>query len=205
VGTPFTLNSYTVTANAQGNGAGTVQSNVGGLGYSYQAVNTGTTSALNHGANVVLTATAATKSTVAWTTCSGTAAGNGTPTATCSYASLDGNKTAAATFTLLNTYNMTVTPSGEGGGSVTGNGIDCAWNGSGSSGTCSVNLDYNTAVSLTATPNVGSAFSGWSGGSGSAAGCSGTGACAFNLTEESGIGSIFTRKSLIYLPLILRP
>jgi len=100
---------------------------------------------------------------------------------------------------------LTVTPSGEGSGSVTGNGIDCAWNGIISSGTCSVNLDYNTAVSLTAYPSIGSTFSGWSGGSGSAAGCSGTGACAFNLAEASGIGSIFTRKSLIYLPLILRP
>ena len=204
VGAPFVLNTYTLTANALGNGAGTVQSNVGGVNYNYPAVNTGTTSALNHGTNAMLTATASTGSTVAWTTCAGTASANGTPSATCTYASLDGNKTAAAAFT-LNTYNMTVIPSGAGSGTVTGNGLNCSWNGSSSSGTCSASLAHNTAVSLTASSGIGSAFSGWSGGSGSAEGCNGTGTCAFNMTEVSGIGSIFIQKSSIYLPLILRP
>ncbi len=146
----FTLNTYAVTANAQGNGAGTVQSNVGDVSYNYPTGSTGTTSALNHGTNVMLTATASTGSTVAWTTCTGTASGNGTASATCTYASLDGNKTSSATFT-LNTYNMTVTPSGTGSGTVTGNGLNCSWNGSSSSGTCSVSLAHNTAVSLTAS------------------------------------------------------
>jgi len=102
-------------------------------------------------------------------------------------------------------YVLTVTPSGTGSGSVTGNGLNCSWNGSSSSGTCSVSLAYNTAVSLTASPSIDSTFSGWSGGTGSAAGCSGTGACKFNLAEATGIGSIFTQKSSIYMPLILRP
>ena len=180
-----------------------MQSNVGGVSYSYPVV-AGTTPALNHGTNVVLTATAATGTTVAWTTCTGTASGNNTASATCTYSSLDGNKTATATF-MLSTYYMTVTPSGTGSGTVTGNGLNSLWNGSGSNGTCSVNLDYNTAVSLISAPNAGSNFAGWTGGSGSAAGCSGTGACAFNLTEVSGIGGIFSQKSSIYLPLILRP
>jgi hypothetical protein len=105
----------------------------------------------------------------------------------------------------LNTYNLAVTPSGTGSGSVTGNGIDCEWDGSGSSGTCSISLEYSTAVSLTAAPNAGATFTGWSGGTGSASGCNGTGACAFNMTEASSIGSIFSQKSSIYLPLILRP
>jgi hypothetical protein len=204
-GSPFTLNTYTVTANAQGNGGGTVQSNVGGVSYNYPTGSTGTTSALNFGTNVVLTATASTGSTVAWTTCTGgTVSGNGTAQATCTYSSLDGNKTAAAAFT-LNTYNLAVTPSGTGSGSVTGNGLNCSWNGSSSSGTCSASLAHNTAVSLTASSGIGSAFSGWSGGSGSAEGCNGTGTCAFNMTEVSRIGSIFIQKSSIYLPLILRP
>ena len=149
-GAPFLLNTYTVMASAQGNGVGTVQSNVGGLSYNYPAGSSGTTSPLNHGTNVVLTATASTGSTVGWTTCTGTASGNGTASAACTYTNLDGNKTASATFTLLTTYNMTVTPSGTGSGSITGNGIDCSWDGNSGSGTCSVSLDYNTAVSLTA-------------------------------------------------------
>ncbi len=195
---------YFVTANATGNGAGMVQSDVGGLNYDYPGAITGTTTAINSGANVVLKATASTESKATWTACTGAATGNGTALATCTYTGLDGNKTAAASFT-LNPYSLTVIPSGTGSGSVTGNGIECSWDENNSSGTCSVNLSYNTAVSLTAAPRTGSIFSGWSGGIGSAKGCSGKGTCAFNMTEVSGIGSIFTQKSSIYLPLILRP
>ena len=86
---------------------------------------------------------------------------------------------------------LTVTPSGTGSGSVTGNGLNCSWNGSSSSGTCSVTLYHRTWASLTANPSVGSTFNGWSGGSGSAAGCSGTGACSFSLTQASGVGAPF--------------
>ncbi|MBI5584218.1 MAG: hypothetical protein HY892_10365 [Deltaproteobacteria bacterium] len=71
---------------------------------------------------------------------------------------MNGNQTATAAFS-RSTCNLTVTPSGTGSGSVTGNGIDCTWNGSGSSGTCSVSLDYGTAVSLTATPGPRSGLS----------------------------------------------
>jgi hypothetical protein len=177
---------------------------VGGVSYSYPAANTGTTTALNHGTNVVLTATAATGTMVAWTTCTGTTSGNNTASAGCTYSSLDGNKTAAATFS-LNTYNLAVNPSGTGSGSITGNGIDCAWNGRGTSGTCSVPLNHNTPVTLAATPSTGSTFDGWSGGTGSAAGCSGPGNCAFTFVEASGAGATFTRIYSIQLPLIIRP
>jgi hypothetical protein len=101
--------------------------------------------------------------------------------------------------------SLTVSPSGTGSGSVTGNGLNCSWNGSSSSGTCSASLAHNTAVSLTASSGIGSAFSGRKGGTGSAAGYSGTGACAFNITQTSSIGSVFIEKSSIYLPKILRP
>jgi hypothetical protein len=94
----FAINTYTVTATATGNGTGTAASNIGGINYYYQTNNTGTTTALNHGTNVVLTATAGTGSKVSWTTCTGAASGNGTATATCTFSSLDGNKTAQATF-----------------------------------------------------------------------------------------------------------
>jgi len=105
-----------VTANAAGSGAGTVQSNDGGINYSYPANNTGTTVPLNIGTNVVLTATAGTGSTVAWTTCTGAASGNGTGTATCAFSSLDGNMTAGATFTLIDSVTV---PSATGNGNIT--------------------------------------------------------------------------------------
>ena len=184
---------YSLTITKIGNGTGTITSVPTGIDCGMAC-----SSYYGHGTQVELTASMSPGSTfTGWSGagCSGTG--------TC-LVTMDQVKSVTGTFA-LNTYTLSVTPSGTGSGGVTGNGLDCAWNGSGSSGTCSVNLDYNTAVSLTATPNVGSAFSGWSGGSGSAAGCSGTGVCVFNLTEASGIGSIFTRKSLIYLPLILRP
>ena len=184
---------YSLTITKIGNGTGTITSVPTGIDCGMAC-----SSYYDHGTQVELTASMSPDSTfTGWSGagCSGTG--------TC-LVTMDQVKSVTGTFA-LNTYTLSVTPSGTGSGNITGNDINCSWSGSDSSGTCSVNLDYNTAVSLTATPNVGSAFSGWSGGSGSAAGCSGTGACAFNLTEASGIGSIFTRKSLIYLPLILRP
>lgn len=100
--------------------------------------------------------------------------------------------------------SLTVSPSGTGSGSVIGNGIDCSWNGSSSSGTCSLSLVTNTAVSLSSSPSTGSTFAGWSGGSGSAAGCSGLGACAFQITETSGVVPRFTQGSHAYLPLVIK-
>jgi hypothetical protein len=104
--TVTTLHAYTVTANAGGNGSGTVASDAGGISYSYPTENTGTTSPLAEGSSITLKATAGTGSTAAWSDC---AASGGTPTAdTCSFAGLDGDKTATATFT-LNQYTLTYT------------------------------------------------------------------------------------------------
>ncbi|RJX20762.1 MAG: hypothetical protein C4563_05810, partial [Desulfobulbus sp.] len=149
----FTLNQYTVTANAAGTGSGTVSSDVGGINYSYPAENTGTSAALDHGSAITLTATAATGSTVSWSGCAAT--GGTTTEATCTFAALDGNQTVTATFT-LNT--LTVTLAGSGTGSVTSSpaGIDCGTD-------CSDTFDYGTAVTLTATAAEGSRFAGWSG------------------------------------------
>jgi len=98
----FTLNQYTVTANAQGNGTGMVQSNVGGINYSYPSNNTGTTTSLDHGSSITITANAGTGTTASWkgtcTATGGTEAGNDTNTATCTFSSLDGNKTITVTF-----------------------------------------------------------------------------------------------------------
>jgi alpha-tubulin suppressor-like RCC1 family protein len=107
---------------------------------------------------------------------------------------------------LTGTHKLTVSPSGTGSGTVTGNGIDCTWNGNSSSGTCSVTLAANTVVSLNAAPGSGSTFAGWTGGSGSAAGCSGTGNCAFSITASSWVGAPFTRTGplYLYLPSIFR-
>lgn len=96
------IQTYTVTANASGSESGTVSSNTGGILYSYPATNTETTTALNHGTLVTLTATPVSASAAAWwTTCPGTTGGS-LSAATCTFNSLDGNKTAEASFTRAN-------------------------------------------------------------------------------------------------------
>ena len=64
-----------------------------------------------------------------------------------------------------NTYVLTVTKAGTGGGTVSSTpaGIDCG-------PTCSASFDDGTSVTLTATANANATFTGWSG-----AGCSGPG------------------------------
>lgn len=175
----YTPTTATVTAGATGNGSGTVASNTGGIGYSYPGISSATSSAINLGTAVTLTATAGTGSTVSWTTCTGTAAGNGTTSATCSYSSLDGNKTAQATFT-LNTYALNVTKAGTGSGSVSSApaGISCGVD-------CSENYNHGTTATLTATAASGSFFSGWSGA------CSGTGACVVNMDAVKSVSAAF--------------
>lgn len=133
----------TLTANSTGNGSGTISSSTGGINYDYPASNTGITSPISYGTNVVLTATATADSAAAWTDCSGAPSGAGTGTATCTYANLDGNKTATATFTLMKprvttapVSNITPTTASSGGevtdigsAAVTARGV--CWNTSG--------------------------------------------------------------------------
>src|SRR5438105_421780 len=63
-------------------------------------------------------------------------------------------------------FTLTVTKSGNGGGSVASDtaGIDCG-------ATCSADFGASTVVTLTPTPAADSVFTGWHGD------CSGTGTC----------------------------
>jgi len=126
---------------------------------------------------VTLTAVAATGSTfTGWT---GACTGTGTCVVTMSAA-----QTVTATFT-RNSYTLTVTKAGAGSGAVTSvpSGINCG-------ATCGASYDYNTGVTLTATPAVGSSFTGWSG-----AGCSGTGTCVVTLSAAQAVTATFTLSS----------
>jgi predicted outer membrane repeat protein len=68
-----------------------------------------------------------------------------------------------------------------GSGSVTSSpsGISCP-------GTCSAIFDYSEAVTLTATPDTGSSFAGWSGA------CSGTGTCTVTVGQLGSITASFS-------------
>lgn len=80
-------------------------------------------------------------------------------------------------------HAVTVAFSGTGDGSVMVNpgnracGIDCAGS-----------FDWGTLVTLRATPDQYSQFTGWSGG-----GCSGTGTCAFSISGDTVVTAAFTR------------
>ena len=78
--------------------------------------------------------------------------------------------------------SLTVTPAGTGTGIVTSSptGIACG-------ATCSATFTGGAVVTLTATPNSGSSFGGWSGG-----GCSGTGTCAVTLSANTTVTATFT-------------
>jgi hypothetical protein len=78
-------------------------------------------------------------------------------------------------------FTLTVTKSGTGTGTITSSpaGISC-----GSS--CSATFDSGTVVNLTATPDSGSTFAGWSGA------CTGTGACSVTMDAAKSVGANFS-------------
>lgn len=86
-------------------------------------------------------------------------------------------------------YTLTITKAGTGMGTVT-SGADCTLDWVGNTGTCSV-ID-GTAITLSGNANAGSTWDGWSTGTGSVSGCSGTGGCNFNITEDSGVTATFS-------------
>ena len=127
---------------------------------------------------VTLTATPATGSTF-----TGWSGGGCSGTSTC-VVSVTAATSVSAQFT-LQTFSLTVSKTGTGTGSVSSSpvGITCG-------ATCASSFNYGTVVTLTATPNAGSVFSGWSG-----SGCTGTGTCivtmdaAHSVTATFGIGT----------------
>ena len=94
---------------------------------------------------------------------------------------MGGNKTVSATWVDASaTKLLTITV--KGAGEVKGAGISCS-----GPGTCSVNEPLNSTIVLTANPDDGFAFTGWSGG-----GCDGTGAtCSITMDAAKSITATF--------------
>ena len=89
---------------------------------------------------------------------------------------------------LTTTFPLSVQIGGNGTGTVTGSdgGIDCLFNGGIESGACSADLNSGSLLVLTAIPNDGSTFSGWSGG-----GCSGTSPCTVMMDQARTVTAFF--------------
>jgi hypothetical protein len=148
--------SYSLTVNRQGNGGGTVTSSSNPAGSN--EIDCGATCTANYPAGTVVTLTAEPavgSAPVEWAGCESV---SGT---TC-IVTMDAAKSVTATFALQR-FGLTVTKNGIGRGAVTSSSdpvsspqINC--------GTiCSADYDWNTVVTLTATPGFGSVFLGWRG------------------------------------------
>ncbi|MFZ5875092.1 MAG: InlB B-repeat-containing protein [Nitrospirota bacterium] len=168
---------YTLTVSKAGTGVGTVTSDIGG-------VNCGATCSVQYtsGTNVALSAVPQAGSVFAgWSgACGGTLLCNVTMT---------GDLSVTATFNTI-TYALTVSKTGTGTGIVTSNpsGIDCG-------ATCVYNFNNGTGVTLTAVPDTGSFFSGWSGG-----GCTGTASCTVTMNAATTVTATFTNSAGVNLP-----
>jgi hypothetical protein len=128
------------------------------------------------GTVVTLTATPAVGSSfTGWSGGSPACSGTGTCAVT-----MNSAQNVTATFSLPS-FNLTVTKSGPGAGTVTSApaGINCGV-------ACTAPFSSGTVVTLTATPTGGSTFTGWSGG-----GCSGTGTCVVTLSAATTVNAQF--------------
>src|SRR5260221_10744403 len=140
----FSVQQFNLTVSKSGTGSGTVTSNPAGI-------NCGSTctGSYTSGICVGMTAVAA-----GGLTFSGWSGGGCSGTGSCSV-TMSAATTVTANFSVQQ-FNLTVSKSGTGSGTVTSNpaGINCG-------STCTATYNNGTAVALTATAAPGSAFSGW--------------------------------------------
>jgi hypothetical protein len=163
---------YQVSVTKSGTGSGTVTSSPTGI-----TCGATCSASFDYNAVVTLTASASIGSTFAgW---SGACTGTGTCQVT-----MNAARAVTAEF-MLNTYALNVTKSGAGSGMITSSpaGISCG-------STCSSSFNQSTVVTLTATPDVNSSFTGWSGG-----GCSGTGTCTVTMDAGKDVAASFAIKT----------
>ncbi len=160
--------AFTLSVNKTGTGTGTVTSSPAGI-------NCGVDCGEPYASGTVVTLTATPDAGSTFTGWSGDCTGTGTCVVTMSAA-----RSVTASFTIT-THTLSVSTAGTGSGSVTSSpaGINCP-------GDCSEAYNYNTMVTLTATPTAGSDFAGWSGD------CTGTGSCVVTMTQARSVTATFT-------------
>jgi len=101
------------------------------------------------------------------------------------YLSMNKNRTVTVNYSLSAAHTFSVTKSGTGSGTVISNpaGINCGT-------TCSANYEHNTTVTLTATPDPDSTFTGWSGA------CTGT-TCTVTMDSNKSVTATFDAINII--------
>jgi hypothetical protein len=170
-----TFTTYPLTITKPGNGNGTVTSNPAGI-------SCGATCTANFAPNTVVTLTAVANSDSTFNGWSGEGcSGTGNCVVTMSQA-----RSVAATFTIL-PHTLTVKQAGNGDGAVSSTpaGINAC-----TDPTCSADFPHSTVITLTATAESLSNFTGWSGN-----GCSGTGNCKLTLNANATVTATFALKT----------
>jgi hypothetical protein len=164
----FAINTYVITPTAGANGS----------------ITPATPQTLNHGDSVTFTIAPDSGFAIADVLVDGASVG---VVSSYTFNTITAPHTISASF-VANLVTLTVTLSGTQSGSVTSapSGISCGV-------TCAASFTIGTAVTLTATPHVGSAFTGWSG-----AGCGGTGGCVITLNTAESVSAAFEYRR--YLP-----
>ena len=163
----FAVQTFTLSASLAGAGSGSVMSSPAGIDCGADC-----SEAYGYNTMVTLTATPAVGSVFdGWSgDCTGTDPCNVT---------MDQARSVTAAFSVA-TFELTVNLAGPGSGSVTSSpaGIDCGSD-------CSETYDYNTEVTLTAAPAVGSVFGGWGGA------CTGTDPCVVAMDQARSVTATF--------------
>jgi len=175
----FKTEPAVLTVTKAGTGSGLVSANTGTftwIGY------LGTALYADHGTLVTLTATASEGSTF-----SGWSGEGCTGTGIC-MVTMTTARNVTATFTLSNTYSLTVTRAGTGSGMVSASTGTLTW--AGNTGTAAYPV-YGTQVILAAMASPGSTFTGWSGA------CSGIGSCTVIMTEARNVTATFMYNSYL--------
>ena len=171
---PPPVSNYNLTVSKSGTGTGTASSTPSGItcGSTCSASYTG-------GTTVTMTASPASGHSFAgWS--GGGCSGKGSCIVT-----VNADSTVTATFSPPpppNNYNLVILKSGTGTGSVSSSpsGITCG-------STCSSAYTSGAGITLTAAPDSGYSFVGWSGG-----GCSGTGTCVVTMSEDTTVTATFS-------------
>ncbi len=156
----FTLKQQPLTVTVNGTGSGTVTSSPGTINCMAGGSASACSATYTHGTMVTLTAAATSGGGNTFAAWGGACAG--VMTSTCSV-SMTQARTVSATFNVgSNNLTVVMDASATGMGTVTSNpaGISCSNTG----GDCAENYTFGAMVTLTATPDTGSVFTGWSGG-----------------------------------------
>ncbi|MFN8216542.1 MAG: hypothetical protein U0R71_08090 [Solirubrobacterales bacterium] len=168
VGAQFSLERHQLSVTRSGTGTGSLTSSPAGISCG------GVCGAeFDHGTKVTLTPSPAPGSSFAgW---SGACTGTGACEVTMSAA-----KAVGAEFALIPIYELKVTKSGNGQGTVTSSpaGISCGAD-------CEESYESGKEVTLTPSPAAGSEFKGWSGA------CTGTGTCKVTMSAAREVGAAF--------------